>query len=113
MKNKCHKTSVLKKQIREYKESGKTVLRNWSLTRERKEEFIALGHEVEICLWEIHTKHFYNIRNLNSTLLKDLHYAYKRGKNTITRRKLSQEEQDLLRRNHVGFRPLKYNIYLK
>lgn len=92
---------------------GKTVLRDMSLTREKKEGYISLGHEVEISIWQINTKHFYNIRNLNSTLLKDLHYAYKRGKKTITRRKLSSEQQELLRMNHVSFRPLKYNIYLR
>lgn len=113
MKNKCYRTKLLKEEIKKNKAMRRYVLRDQSLTKEKREGFISLGHCVEISLWQIQTKHFYNIRSLKNPLLKEIHYAYKRGKKTIATRKLSSEQQEILRQNHISFRPLKYNIYLK
>ena len=66
---------------------------------------------VEPWLYAIKTRPFNDIRNLNSTLLKDIHFAYKKRKRIIVR-KLKRSELKLLL--GVGIKPIefKYKIYL-
>ena len=66
---------------------------------------------VEPWLYAIKTRPFNNIRNLNSTLLKDIHFAYKKRKRRIVR-KLKKGELELLL--GVGIKPIEvyYKIYL-
>ena len=80
MKNDCYELKCLKQMLRQKREDGVKVL-EWKLTAKRKEYIENLGYIVEPYLYSINTKTFCNIRHIHSTLLKDLHYAKKRGKN--------------------------------
>ena len=67
---------------------------------------------VEPWLYEIRTRPFNNIRSLNSTLLKDIHFAYRQGKVTIVR-KLKKDELELLHKVEIKYKAYKYKIYLR
>ena len=100
----------LKDQLREKKNRGcKSLI--WKLNKDQKEFVQNLGFKVDPYLYEITTKTFYNIRSLKSTLLKDIHFLNKRGKQFEVR-KLNKNEKQLLEENGIRYRVVKYKIYL-
>lgn len=99
--------SRLKYQIKDPKNANK----NWRLNKEQITYIQnVLGRDVVESLYEINTKHFDNIRKVQSKLLKDLHFAHKRGKKTIVRSALTSDQKALLRSVGVYYRPIKYKI---
>lgn len=82
----------------------------WRLNFEQRAE-IEQWWDVEPFLYTIRTRRFQNVSKLPSAILKDIHYACKRGKATIAR-KLSEEDKKLLERFDIKYWPLKYKIYL-
>jgi len=111
MKKDCYELKYLKHDLRQKREAGIKVL-EWKLTAEKKEYIENLGYRVEPYLYEIKTKKFYNVRNLQSTLLKDLHYKNKRGKKGMVRA-LKRGDKQILDEYGIRYYPVKYRIYLR
>lgn len=111
MKNKCYLQSKLKKELDIKRNKGVKVL-VWKLSKERKEEIENMGYRVEPYLYSIRTRMFGNIRNIKSTLLKDLHYMKKRGKDYEVRF-LKKDDKKILDEMGIKYYPVKYKIYLK
>ncbi len=109
MKNKNYRYSQLKHQILSEKARGKKML-YWKLTPEQKSFVEELGCKVEPYLYEIRTRTFFNIGNLEP-ILKEIHYCSKHKKITIVRR-LKQTEKRLLESYGIKHRPIKYKLYL-
>ena len=110
MKNKNYRQNKLKKQLREKKNNGVKFL-IWELTPEKKEQIESFGYYVEPYLYLINTRTFLNIRNINSNLLKDLHYMNKRGKRYKVCR-LKKGEKEILDSYGIRYKPTKYKIHL-
>lgn len=111
MKTKQYQLNCLKKQLRE-KQKNRIKILIWKLTKEQKEYIENVLHlRVEVYLYGIRTRTFKNIERLNYSVLKDLHYMKKRGKN-IEVRKLSSEEKRILDEYEIRYYPIKYKIYL-
>lgn len=110
VKNCNYRQSRTKKKLLEERWKGKKFLL-WKLTSTQKQDIEELGYIVEPFIYQIETRTFHNVRNLPSTLLKDLHYAKKRDKRYLAR-PLKQNEIELLKEYGVKYRVLKYKIYL-
>lgn len=82
----------------------------WRLNFEQKAE-IEQRWKMEPVLYTVRTRRFQNVSKLPGNILKDIHYACKRGKGTIVI-KLSNEEKELLESFNIKYWPLKYKIYL-
>lgn len=99
----------MKKRLFDMKRSGvKSV--HWKLSYEQK-EVLSKFFPIIPYLTEISTRPFNNIRIIRSPLLKDVHYAFKKGKMKIVK-KIGREEEELLKANHIPHRVIKYEIKL-
>ncbi len=111
MKAKQYQLSCLKKQLREKKKNRVKVL-EWKLTEEQKEYIENVLHlKVEPYLYRIRTRTFKNISKLNYSILKDIHYMKKRGKDFEVRR-LSKKDKEILDEYGISYDPVRYKIYL-
>jgi len=110
MKKNAYENSRLKRQLLERKSNGqKEVI--WSLKPAQKEYIeTSLGLETEAVLYEVKTKTFYNINELNA-ILKKIHFSNKRGKKVIVL-KLNSNQLRVLDEFDVYYRPYKYRIIL-
>lgn len=110
MKKGAYENPKFKHQLLEKKRNGvKEVI--WKLNPGQV-EFIQrkLGFKVEPYLYEVRTRTFCNVRNLDS-FLKDMHYKSKKGKQfTVT--KLTLYQMDVLNELGIRYRPYKYRIRL-
>ena len=110
MKNSAYEESRFKHQLLEKKRNGVKEL-VWKLNPVQiafiKRKF---GFKVEPYLYEIKTRTFYNVRNLDN-FLKDIHYRNKRGKQ-FTVMKLTPYQRDVLDELEIKYRPYKYKITL-
>ena len=111
MTNKNYRQTRLKKKMLQRKNDGMEFL-IWKLKPEDKRIIQELGYRVEPYLYFVQTKLFYNIKEICSSFLKDLHYAKKSGRNNIVKQ-LSETEKQLLDRFSIQYYPLKYKIYLR
>ena len=84
MKNGDYRQNRLKKKILERKNYGMEFL-IWKLNPDDKRIIEELGYRVEPYLYFVQTKLFYNINNICGSLLKDLHFSKKNGRNYIIR----------------------------
>lgn len=110
MKKTAYNNSRMKYVLLEKRRRGiKEVL--WSLKLDQR-KYIEdiLGFKTEEYLYEVRTKTFYNIHNLDP-LLKNIHYWNKQDKRTRVVH-LNDEQKNLLNDFNVHFRPCKYKIYL-
>lgn len=110
MKNCNYRQSRTKKKLLEERRKGKKFL-VWKLTTTQRQDVEELGYIAEPFIYQIETRTFQHVRNLPSTLLKDIHYAKKRDKHYLAR-PLKQNEIELLKEYGVKHRILKYKIYL-
>lgn len=110
MKNNNYRQNRLKKKIFQRQNGGIKYL-IWKLSPQDKRMIEELGYRVEPFLYFVQTKLFYNINQIWSSFLKDLHYAKKSGRNYIVKQ-LSDTEKELLDRFRIRYYPLKYKIYL-
>ena len=94
MKKNAYENSRFKHQLLEKKRNGVKEL-IWKLNPGQI-EFIQrkFGFKVEPYLYEIRTRTFYNVKNLDN-FLKDIHYRSKRGKQFIIM-KLTPYQKDVL-----------------
>ena len=79
----------------------------WRLSQKVKTE-VEKRYIVEDFLYEIRTKCFNDIRTKDK-LIREVHMASKAKKKTICRQ-LSNMEKEILEKNNVYFRPVKYRI---
>lgn len=110
MKNKQHEASKIKKMLFSKKRAGVRYV-IWRLdSKAQKDEVQRLGFPMEPWLYEIRTKPFKYIKDKPS-LIKDVHYAYKRGNKRIVRH-LTKQEMNLLEEYEIRGRVIKYKITL-
>ena len=111
MKNSQMKLATLKYQLREYKNAGKKeVIRK--LTDEQREYVETLGYATIPFLYEIVTKNFTNIKKVNGSIAKDIHYSNRKGRSKIYR-KLKRQDLKILEENGIFYRSYKYRIILQ
>ena len=110
MKDKEHKCKILKDNLRRYKERRIKVV-ELELTKYELEYVHSLGYSTEVFLYEISTKKFHNIRDINSDLIKKVYYKNKRRIITF-RTTLNSRQKKELDKYNVRYRPVKYRIYL-
>ena len=111
MKNKDFRDKELKMKLISYRDKGKETL-EWKLSKEQLELIRSWGYRVEPYLYQITTKQFWNINKLKSSLLRDIHFAYKKGKKTYVT-SLKKSDEIILKDNGVKYTIAKYRIYLK
>ena len=110
MKKRAYEISKFKYQLLNKKRNGvKEVI--WKLNPGQI-EFIQrkFGFNVEPYLYEVRTRTFHNVRNLDG-FLKDLHYENKKGKKFMIT-KLTLYQKDVLKELGIRYRPYKYKIIL-
>ena len=95
-----------------YANNGRKKELYWSLTEAQVENIKNMGFHVEPSIYEIKTKKMSNLRFVNEKILKDIHFANKRGKQFFTK-SLNEDEKTLLSENGINFRVVKYLIKLK
>ena len=83
----------------------------WRINSKEKLEYIERFFDVEPWLHEIRTRTFQNIRTIESTLLKDIHYDSKKGKKTIVR-KLKKSDKRYLDDYGIRYRAVTFKIKL-
>lgn len=83
----------------------------WKLTKEEREYIESLGYRVEPYLYEIRTQTSKNLSQEKSSLIRELHYANKKGKKTIVL-KLNRKDMKVLEEHHIKYRPIKFEIFL-
>lgn len=111
MTNKEIQLSTLKHKLRTKKENHeKEVI--WKLGTQQKEYIERLGYTVVPCIYEIITKTVVNVRFAKAPIIKDVHYANKRGQKKLYRR-LKAHELSSLKEYDVIFHPFKYRIILQ
>lgn len=111
MKRKQYEASKTKKVLLDKRRRGeKEVI--WKLSEIQLKEVEKLGMRVEPFLYEIRTRRFNNVRILQSSLLKDIHYASRDGKWQIVRH-LKKCDIKILEEYGINFYPIKYKIYLR
>ena len=110
MKDKEHKCKILKDNLRRYKERRIKVV-ELELTKYELEYVHSLGYSTENFLYEISTRKFHNIRDINSDLIKKVYYKNKRGIITF-RTTLNSCQKKELDKYNIRYRPVKYRIYL-
>lgn len=109
--NKQDRLLKLKKDLQKEKDLGKKK-KEWRLTPEQAEYVKSLGYRIEPYLYRIKTRQFEKIHLIKSVLIKDIHFACKRGKWMIIR-PLNFKEQKILKDNNIRFTPVKFIIYLR
>lgn len=109
MNNKKYHLSKLKKELELRKSKGNEYV-IWNLSQEQREYLFNLGYNIIVELYCIKTEKLINPKNQNA-ILKDIHYANKKGKKYIVR-KLKKDELKILERFNVVCYPIKYKIFL-
>lgn len=110
MNNKDYRLSQTKHKLKQLKERRvKFVI--WKLTVEQKEYIESLGYKVVPYLYEVQTKMLKNFATVHNSKLKEIHYAYKKGKRTMVL-KLNKEDMRALEDKFIKFRPIKFKIIL-
>lgn len=109
MKNDAYRCSKMKYQLSERKRKGIKYV-DWKLNCQQIEFVKGLGYEIKVVLYEITTRTFKQIRNLDP-ILKCIHYKNKKGSKT-TVLKLTENQIKILADYGVKCRPYKYRIFL-
>lgn len=112
MDNMDKKLKEFEDKITKLRQQGKKKV-EWRLTRKQKEcvEQIVGDENIIPRIYEIRVKTFKNISNIQSSIIREVHYAKKAGKKTIGKSLKRQEEEDL-KKYDVKYSPIKYVIYL-
>lgn len=97
------------KKLRMYQAKGQEG-RIWKLSKVQL-EFYGRYYEIEPFRYTITTRPFSQIHHIKNPLIKDVHYAYKRGKKTLTKR-LSEKDREVLDAYGVKYKVCQYHIVL-
>ena len=110
MKNTNYRFSKIKRKLRDLeKRRVKSVI--WTLTEDTK-EFVEKLYPTVPVYYSINTRTFFHLSEVKETILKDLHYARKRGKRRMVR-KLNEEQRKILDNKGINYCPIKYEIILR
>ena len=109
LKNREYRKRSQLYKLRELKRRGVKFV-DWRLSAEQLENYLKY-FEVKPYLYAVRTKQFSSIRFERERIVKDLHYAYKKGKRELVRN-LSQEQIGLLEQIGVKYRVVKWRIIL-
>ena len=109
LKNREYRQRSQLYKLRELKRRGLKYV-EWKLNKEQLEYYLKY-FEVKPYLYAVRTKKFSCIRFARERIVKDLHYAYKKGKRELVRT-LSQEEIELLEQINIKYRVVKWRIIL-
>lgn len=99
----------LEKELRLRRDKGNECV-VWSLSEEEKEYLLSLGYNIIVELYGIKTQHFINPKSI-SGIAKDIHYAHKKGKDTIIRN-LKKDQIKVLEKYNIKYYPIKYRVFL-
>ena len=112
MTNKEKRFATLKYKLRQKKENReKEVI--WRLSKEQKEYVEdVLGYETLPWIYELTTMPIDSMARRTSSLLRDVHYANKRGEKK-SYRKLSNSDLKVLKQNGVKYQEYKVKIILQ
>lgn len=110
MKKEDNRFCQLKYKLRELK-MRRTKSIAWRLTKEEREYIENLGYRVEPYLYEIRTRTFTDLFEINNSLVRDIHYSCKKRKKTVVLR-LNRKEKKVLDEYHIKYRPVKFQIFL-
>lgn len=105
MKNSAYQMKQLKYKVM----SNKDPKKYWSLTREEIAYFEGLGCIVKPAIFNIRTRKLIDYKNAKSSLLKQLHHDYKRGKKSINKF-LTEKDVAILKENDIKHFPIKYRV---
>ena len=108
MKNKYHRLSELKHRLRE-KQERKVKRVIWQLTNEQKAYVENLGYVLNPFIYEIKTRTF---SYADCSIVRDIHWAYKKGRKKIFR-KLKRDEVRILDGLDIKYRVFRYEIILQ
>ena len=111
MKNKCERQNEMRKQFERMRKQGKKFV-IWKLNPTQKQDAEEIARKVEPYIVRIKTRIFYNIKNIKSSLLKDIHFAKMKKNQHYLIRPLKQREIELLDKYDVKYEVLKYKIFL-
>ena len=110
MKNKQNALYAQRKRLYKLRDDGVPFV-DWKLTNEQW-EYLSKFFRVEPLFFHIRTKAIKNIKDVKDTLLRDVHFSYKRGRTIISRR-LNHEQKRLLTKNGISHYSFEYRIFLK
>lgn len=110
MKGKQHMLSTMKHRLNEKRRSGENEV-IWQLSHVQKEYLENLGYKIIPWLYRINTRQFANISLIRNKLIRDVHYARKRGCFEIYKN-LSEQDRETLREINVKYTIQKYKIIL-
>lgn len=109
MKRRQNTLNELEHELKLRKDKGNEYV-TWSLSQEEKEYISNLGYRILEEVYEIKTKKFVNPKNI-SGILKDIHNANKKGKDTVFRN-LKKDQLKILKKYGIKYIPIKYKIFL-
>lgn len=109
MKRKQYHLHKLKKELELRKAKGRKYV-TWSLSAEEREYLFQLGYDISVELYVIETKRFINPKSING-VLKDIHFAHKKGRDTIVRN-LKKDQLKTLDKYDIKYYPIKYRVFL-
>lgn len=109
MKKKQYNLCKLKKELQLRKAKGRKYV-TWDLSIEERDYILQLGYDISVELYSIETSKIINPNNING-ILKDVHYAHKKGKNTIVRN-LKKDQLKILKKSGIRYYPIKYRVFL-
>ena len=109
MRTKDYRVSRTLKMLKEMKNNGKKFV-VWSLPNKEVKAQVEKRYDTVPWLFELKTRRFKNVAT-KPTLIKNLHYANKRGKNRISLH-LENGELAILQEYDVQYREVKYMITL-
>lgn len=110
MKDREHRLSALKHQLAERKGNRQEYV-IWALTEQQLEYVKNLGYPVIPWIYRIRTKQMSPFFRSNDSILRVLHFANKKKKNTVFTR-LKKGEKEVLDRAGIEYKPYKYKIIL-
>lgn len=111
MTNKEKQLSALKHKLRNKKENReKEVI--WKLSIVQKEYIEQLGYTLVPWIYEIITKSIIDVKRAKAPIIREVHYANKRGQKKMYR-KLKSQELRSLNEYGVNYYPYKYKIILQ
>ena len=109
MKIRQQALNEIERELKLRKDKGNEYVK-WSLSQEEKEYISSLGYKISEEVYEIKTKKFADSKNI-SGILKDIHNANKKGKNTVFRN-LKKDQIKILKKYNIEYIPIKYKIFL-
>lgn len=111
MKDRYERKNEMRRQFERMRKQGKKFV-VWKLNLTQKQDAEEIGCKVEPYIVRIKTRTFYNIKNIKSRLLKDIHFAKMKKNQQYLTRTVKQRELEMLDEYGIKYEVLKYKIFL-